>query len=254
MRIPIVAGNWKMHGSLAAVRDWVAGLSAALDQGDQNVDWYLFPPAIYLAQAQSLMANTSIEWGAQHISHHDKGAFTGEIALNMITEFGCKAVIIGHSERRQLFGVSNDSVAKTVDLVLANSELVPIICVGESLDERDSGLTLKIIQEQLEVALSLHDNPSALERIVVAYEPVWAIGTGQTATPEQAQDVHAFIRMRLAEISPQLSDSVRIIYGGSVNPANAGDLFAMPDIDGALVGGASLAYDKFLQIGSLCNI
>ncbi len=254
MRVPIIAGNWKMHGSLAAITEWVAGLAASIDEVAKKVEWYLFPPAIYIPEAKSLMTDTPIAWGAQHLSQHASGAFTGEIALNMITEFGCKAVIIGHSERRQLFGVTNDDVAQTVDAVLKNGELMPIVCIGESLEQRNSGLTLKIIQEQLEVALSLHDNPNALERIVIAYEPIWAIGTGQTATPEQAQEVHAFIRMKLADISSNLASTVRIIYGGSVKPSNAGDLFAMPDIDGALIGGASLAYDKFLQIGNLCNI
>jgi triosephosphate isomerase (TIM) len=253
MRVPIVAGNWKMHGSSLEVESWLAGMSAGMGAQLQQLEWYLFPPSIYIPVANTLADGSGVRIGAQHISHHEKGAFTGEIALNMIIECGCKSVLIGHSERRQLFGVNDKQVAEVVAAVL-QTDIVPIICIGESLEQRESGLTLKIIQEQLEVALSLHDNPDTLGRVVIAYEPVWAIGTGQTATPEQAQEVHAFIRMFLRSIKPELADTVRIIYGGSVNPTNAGDLFAMPDIDGALVGGASLTYEKFLQIGKLCNI
>ena len=244
-----------MHGTLNWSQAMAETLTSELNGIGEKVCVAVCPTYVHLQAVSGVLQKSDniISLGAQNVHAEQDGAYTGEISVKMLSDLGVRFVIIGHSERRQLFGVTDKQVAEVVAAVL-QTDIVPIICIGESLEQRESGLTLKIIQEQLEVALSLHDNSSALERIVIAYEPVWAIGTGQTATPEQAQDVHAFIRMRLAEISPKLADAVRIIYGGSVNPINAGDLFAMPDIDGALVGGASLEYDKFLQIGSLCNI
>jgi triosephosphate isomerase (TIM) len=251
MRTPVIAANWKMNGDIASVDRWATGLRDCLQVEPLPVDWFYFPPAVFWSQANKLLANTGIHLGGQCVSDYDAGAYTGELSVKMLSEFGCTGALVGHSERRHLFGVSNKNTALRVKMLLGVG-IIPFLCVGETLEQRESGLTLQIIQEQLEVGLSLIDNPGTLSRIVIAYEPVWAIGTGETAEPEQAQEVHACIRSCLAEISTDLAADVRVIYGGSVNPQNAQGLFAMPDIDGALVGGASLEFESFFKIGQLC--
>jgi triosephosphate isomerase (TIM) len=254
MRRPVIAGNWKMHGSLAQVKLWCQGMSEALAaQPTGDMDWFLFPPAIYVQSVQHHLLGSPVAWGLQHASPElGEGAFTGELSLSMAAELGCSAVLVGHSERRQLYSMTDQDVAKLVASSL-KSNYIPVVCVGETLKQREKGLTLQIIQEQLAVVLSLHDNPDALSRIIIAYEPVWAIGTGKTAQPEQAEEVHSFIRSCLASKSDSLAEQVRVIYGGSVKPNNAAELLSMPNIDGALVGGASLDFEKFLEIGKPCS-
>jgi len=234
-------GNWKMHGSLAANEALLAALRAGFSGGCELAVCAPFP---YLAQAQALLTGSEISWGAQDVSVHDQGAYTGEVSAAMLNDFGCRWVIVGHSERRSLHGENDDLVAAKARTALA-ANLTPVVCVGETLAEQESGATESVIGRQLAPVLAL--GAEALARIVIAYEPVWAIGTGRTATPEQAQAVHAFIRSRLQSLGvPQ----VRILYGGSVKASNAASLFGMPDIDGALVGGAALVAEEFLHIAA----
>ncbi|OWT72996.1 MULTISPECIES: triose-phosphate isomerase [unclassified Achromobacter] len=241
-RARLVLGNWKMHGTLADN----AALLAALRQGVAgHCEMGVCVPFPYLAQAEVLLKGSPISWGAQDISVHDKGAYTGEVAGAMLQDFGCRWALAGHSERRAMHGESDQLVADKARAALA-AGLTPVVCVGETLDEREGGNTLGVIERQLAPVLAL--GADALARMVLAYEPVWAIGTGRTATPEQAQEVHGAIRVALQGLGvPQ----VRILYGGSVKAANAATLFAMPDIDGALVGGASLVADEFLRIAAV---
>ena len=252
MRRPVIAGNWKMHGSIDQVKSWCDGMRSSLAECSHELEWLLFPPALYLQQAQHYLADTAVSLGIQHASTEcEPGAFTGELSLAMAADCGAQAVLIGHSERRQLYGMADQDVRNLVAAAL-KADFIPVVCVGETLKQRENGLTLQIIQEQLEVVLSLHDNSDALNRMIIAYEPIWAIGTGITAQPEQAQEVHSFIRSCLAKSSSSLSQCVRVLYGGSVKPDNAAALLSMPDIDGALVGGASLDFEKFLEIGKSC--
>ena len=250
MRTMMVAGNWKMNGSVSSVEELLLGIKQGEDQLQCNVA--VFPPAVFLPLVSNVLSQSSIAWGAQNLSSHESGAFTGETSANMLLEYGCQYVLVGHSERRQLFSESNEQVAARFHAAV-KSGLKPILCVGETREQRENGLTLEIVQEQLAVVLRLHDNPHALYQAIIAYEPVWAIGSGLTATPEEAQEVHGAIRSQLAEYDAQLASEMRILYGGSVNPDNAASLFAMADIDGALVGGASLDAEKFLKIGLACN-
>ena len=241
MRAKLVVGNWKMNGGLAANEALLSELKAA---------WTPVPgreiavcvPYPYLAQASAALKATSIAWGGQDVSEHASGAFTGEVSARMLGEFGCRYVIVGHSERRQLFGDSDAVVAAKAVAALA-AGLTPIACVGETLAERDSGTTMAVVLRQLDAVLgAVGANAS---KLVVAYEPVWAIGTGRTATPEQAQDVHAGLRARLAKSG---AAEVALLYGGSVKADNAKSLFAMADIDGGLIGGASLKAAEFAAI------
>src|SRR5690606_36171386 len=240
-RTRLVMGNWKMHGSLAANAALLDGLTAGAARagGAQLAVCVPFP---YLAQAQAALAGTPVSWGAQDISVHAQGAYTGEVAAAMLADFGCTWVLCGHSERRALHGESSAVVAAKAAAALA-AGLTPVVCVGETLADRDAGQVECVIGDQLEPVLAL--GAETLARLVLAYEPVWAIGTGRTATPEQAQAVHAFIRQSLAG---QGAGNTRILYGGSVKAANAASLFTQPDIDGALVGGAALVADEFLNI------
>ncbi|SAI73844.1 triosephosphate isomerase [Bordetella ansorpii] len=241
-RARLVLGNWKMHGNLAGN----AALLDALGTADPaaHCQFGVCVPFPYLAQVQQLLEGSSIAWGAQDVSKHDKGAYTGEVSAAMLVEFGCTWALVGHSERRSLHGESDQMVADKAAAALA-AGITPVVCVGESLDEREGGNTLGVIQRQLAPVLAL--GADALARMVLAYEPVWAIGTGRTASPEQAQEVHSAIRVALQGLGvPQ----VQVLYGGSVKAANAASLFAMPDIDGALVGGASLVADEFLRIAA----
>jgi triosephosphate isomerase (TIM) len=246
MRRKLVAGNWKMNGSLAGNVELLGALNDAL-QPFPDVDVAVFPPAVYLAQVSEILANTGISVGAQDVCEQaDSGAFTGQVSGRMLAELGCRQVIIGHSERRAMYGDTNERVAEKVLQALAVG-LVPVLCVGETESERDAGQTLEVIAAQLKAVVSELDDEQ-LAQLVVAYEPVWAIGTGKTASPVQAQEVHKFIRANIAVRGETLAESLRILYGGSVKAANAQELFAQPDIDGGLIGGASLDAQEFSAI------
>jgi triosephosphate isomerase len=242
MRKKLVAGNWKMHGSLAEN----AALLSALKPALAGIEAVVCVPFPYLAQAQSELAGSSIAWGAQNLSEHSKGAYTGEVSASMLRDFGCSYVIVGHSERRSLYGESDHQVAAKFIAAQAGG-LVPILCVGESLEEREAGITEQVVARQLDAVISAA-GIGALANAIVAYEPVWAIGTGKTASPEQAQAVHAFIRSKIAGLDAAIADALVIQYGGSVKAANAAELLAQPDIDGGLIGGASLVAEEFAAI------
>lgn len=242
MRKKLVAGNWKMHGSLAEN----AALLAALKPALAGIDAVVCVPFPYLAQAQAELAGTSIAWGAQNVSEQAKGAFTGEVSASMLLDFGCKYVIVGHSERRSLYGETDQLVASKYMAAQA-AGLTPILCVGESLEERESGVTEAVVARQLDAVIAAA-GVNSLSKAVVAYEPVWAIGTGKTASPEQAQAVHAFIRGKIAALDAAVADQLVIQYGGSVKAANAAELMIQPDIDGGLIGGASLVAGEFVAI------
>jgi len=244
MRRKLIAGNWKMNGSLAANAALLAGIKREL--GSPACDVVVCVPSPYLAQCQAELLDTAVALGAQDLSPHEAGAYTGEVSAAMLLDFGCRYVIVGHSERRAYHGENNELVArKAVQAIKAG--LIPIICVGETLTERNAGQTEFVVGQQLDAVL---DAISAADvaRIVIAYEPVWAIGTGVTATPRMAQDVHAMLRARLAAKHAATSCDVPILYGGSMKPDNAGELLAMPDIDGGLIGGAALKAADFLAI------
>ena len=245
MRQKLVVGNWKMQGSRASVKALIAGIQ----QGIATVKTArvaVCPPAIFLPEVEALLTGTSIAWGAQNLCDEPAGAYTGEISASMLLEFGCRYVIVGHSERRALYGEGDALVARKYALAV-KSGLTPIFCVGEQLAEREGGQTEVVVARQLDAVLS-HSGVAALQQGVVAYEPVWAIGTGKTATPEQAQQVHAFIRERVARHDATIAAGLQILYGGSVKAANAAELFGRPDIDGGLIGGASLNAEEFLAI------
>ena len=242
MKKKLIAGNWKMNGSLAANEALVQGLLAGLSTPGCSVA--LCVPAAYLAQMQALLAHSAIDLGAQDVSEHAGGAFTGEISATMLREFAVRYVLVGHSERRQYHGETDLQVATKVQAALAGG-ITPIVCVGESLAEREAGRTEEVVKRQL--AAVIHVNGHCISEIVVAYEPVWAIGTGKTASTEQAQQVHAVLRAQLRAASSQ-ADRMHILYGGSMNAGNAAQLLAQSDIDGGLVGGASLKAADFLSI------
>lgn len=242
-RIPLVAANWKMNGSLSANADLVTAIANGLETEGEVA---ICPPFVYLAQASDLIEKSKISLGAQNVSHLEKGAYTGEVSLGMLQDFGCHYVIVGHSERRQLYAETDHKVAEKF-LAVVNSGLDPILCIGELLEEREADDTEEVIARQLDAVIKL-TGIAAFAKAVIAYEPVWAIGTGKTATPEQAQEVHAFIRLQLARHDEQIADQIRILYGGSVKADNANDLFTMTDVDGGLIGGASLIADDFLAI------
>lgn len=245
MRLKLVIGNWKMHGSLAENQVLLNALKPALGNM-KEAGVAVCAPFPYLAQIQSALAGSAIAWGAQNVSEQAKGAFTGEVSTSMLKDFGCKYVIVGHSERRSIYGESDELVAKKYVAVQA-AGLTPVLCVGETLAEREGGITEKVVGRQLDAVIQAAGVES-LARAVVAYEPVWAIGTGKTASPEQAQAVHAFIRNKIAGLSKQVADGLVIQYGGSVKASNAAELFSQPDIDGGLIGGASLVAEEFVAI------
>ena len=242
MRQPLVVGNWKMQGSLASVESLLGDLVSATPAA--GVEVAVCPTYVHLAQAVSLCRFSSLTVGAQDCSHVQSGAYTGEVSPAMLAEIGCRWVILGHSERRQYQGESDVLIAAKL-MSAAEAGLRPIVCVGETREQREAGAAQAVVSAQLEGALKGQTN---LAQLVVAYEPVWAIGTGLTATPEQAQQMHAFMRVCLADIANVDSAATRILYGGSVKPDNAAQLFAQPDIDGALVGGAALVAADFLAI------
>ncbi len=242
MKRKLIAGNWKMNGSLVAnevlVNELLAGLSS------QSCKVAVCVPSVYLAQCQALAVGRGLDLGAQDISEHEAGAFTGELSGAMLKEFGVRYCIVGHSERRQYHHETDIVVAAKAQRALACG-ITPIVCVGETLEERESGSTEEVVKRQL--AAVIHANGHCISEIVVAYEPVWAIGTGKTASTEQAQQVHAVLRAQLKAASAQ-ADRIHILYGGSMNAANARQLLTQPDIDGGLVGGASLKAPDFLSI------
>jgi triosephosphate isomerase len=236
MRVRLVAGNWKMHGSLRVNAALLDALKAGLKPSDNVAVCAPFP---YLAQVSTALAGSSITWGAQNVSEHDSGAYTGEVSGVMLKEFGCRYAIVGHSERRALYGEDDARVAAKF-VAASRAGLTPILCVGETLEQRERGETERVVARQLDAVVATA-GAAAFAGAVLAYEPVWAIGTGKNATPQQAQDVHAFLRGRFA-------GELTILYGGSVKPGNAKELFAMPDIDGGLIGGASLVAADFIAI------
>ncbi|MAF01179.1 MULTISPECIES: triose-phosphate isomerase [unclassified Herbaspirillum] len=244
MRRKLVAGNWKMNGSLAANAALVAGIKEGLPA--DACDVAVCVPAPYLAQVQGAVAGSAVALGAQDMSAHASGAFTGEVSAAMLQEFGVQYVILGHSERRAYHGESDAAVAAKTAAAL-KAGLAPVVCVGETLEQREAGQTNEIAGGQLDVVLAALSVEEAA-RIVVAYEPVWAIGTGKTATPEMAQEVHAMLRARLGAKSAEAAAKVRVLYGGSMKPDNAEQLLAMADIDGGLIGGAALKAADFLAI------
>lgn len=239
----LIAGNWKMHGSLADNDALLRAVQAGL-AGGSRADVAVCVPAPYLAQAQALCAGGPLAWGAQDVSVHESGPYTGEVSAAMLRDFGCRWVIVGHSERRQHHGETDETVARKAQRALACG-ITPIVCVGETEAQRAHGDTELVVKRQL--AAVIHAVGHCVTEIVVAYEPVWAIGTGRTATPEQAQAVHAVLRAQLRAAAPG-ERRVRILYGGSMNAANAAALLAQPDIDGGLIGSASLKAEEFLRI------
>jgi len=244
MRNPIVAGNWKMNGSAS----FAAEMSQQMNvfAADLNVEVVLSPPSVYLSQVQQAAENYST--AAQNVHFAASGAFTGELSVSMLNDLGCEYVLVGHSERREMFAENEQFVAKKVAAVVSAS-LQPILCVGETLEQRHSGQAFAVVKQQLLSAIS--GLGLTADQIVVAYEPIWAIGTGETATPEQAQEMHSYIRGVLAkQVSAEMADKTRILYGGSVNAETASQLFSQPDIDGGLVGGASLKIEDFKNICS----
>lgn len=245
MREKLVAGNWKLNGSREKNKALLSALVASAQQfkGMQAAVCAPFP---YLQQLRDTLGGSTIMYGAQSVSEYEQGAYTGEVSAAMLREFDCRYVIVGHSERRALFGEDDTTVAKKF-AVAQKAALIPILCVGETLEGREAGQTQAVVGRQLDAVLD-HVSAAAFKDSVIAYEPVWAIGTGKTASREQAQAVHAFIRARLAERDAGVATAVQILYGGSVKAANAAELFSMPDIDGGLIGGASLDANEFLAI------
>ncbi|MEX1167579.1 MAG: triose-phosphate isomerase [Hydrogenophaga sp.] len=240
----LIAGNWKMNGSLAANQSLVQAMLDGLKGAELTAEMALCAPSLYLAQMQTLLTDSPIAWGSQDVSAQASGAFTGEISAAMLKDFACRYAIVGHSERRQYHAETDAMVAAKAQRALAVG-ITPIVCVGETLAEREAGQTEAVVKRQL--AAVIHAVTHCTSEIVVAYEPVWAIGTGKTATPEMAQSVHAVLRSQLAAATEH-PERIKILYGGSMNAANAASLLAQPDIDGGLIGGASLKATDFLQI------
>ncbi|MCC5864695.1 MAG: triose-phosphate isomerase [Wenzhouxiangella sp.] len=245
MRTKLIAGNWKMNGRKPMVRELIAGILSRLDV-NQRSEVMVLPPFPYIPLVNSLLDATPVLLGAQDLSRHDSGAYTGEVAGGMLADVGCSHVLVGHSERRSLHGEDNALVAAKFNAAQA-AGLQPVLCVGETLDERSAGRTDEVVSGQIAAVLEAA-GVAAFGRAIVAYEPVWAIGTGQTASPEQAQSVHAMIRAQIAKEDATIAGRLRILYGGSVKPDNAADLFAREDIDGGLIGGASLTAEAFMGI------
>ena len=246
MRRALIAANWKMHGSRDFIRELVSQLLPSLSDGVNGVDLVLCPPYPYLAQVADMARGAEIVLGAQNISSENEGAFTGEVSGRMLADFKVRYVIVGHSERRKL--MSEDDALVALKFAAAQSNgMIPILCVGETLEERESGRAHKVVEQQL---LSVLDSSGveAFDSAVIAYEPVWAIGTGCSASTAQAQDMHASIRSMIAGRDPEIAQNIQIVYGGSVSPDNAPDLFSQPDIDGGLIGGASLNAESFIRI------
>lgn len=245
LRKPVVVANWKMNGLLATIRPLLINICDHLDTGG-NAETVICAPYVYLAELATSLVHTDIILGAQNVSHLQSGALTGEISAEMLRDMSCHYVIVGHSERRTLYS-EHDSLVATKFERAQQAGLQPILCLGEQLQARQCGDTEAVIKQQLQTVLTLV-GIVAFKRAVIAYEPVWAIGTGETATPEQVQEVHAFIRLLLTQYDATVADGVRIIYGGSVKPINSTKIFAMTDVDGGLIGGASLHATEFVNI------
>jgi triosephosphate isomerase (TIM) len=245
MRTKLVAGNWKMNGSLASNQELLQAIVPALAPL-RGGHYTVCVPYPYLAQAQQGLQGSNVSLGAQDVCQFNAGAFTGGVSASMLADFGCRYVVVGHSERRSVFGDTDEVVALKFDAAM-QARLTPILCIGETLKERESGVMEAVVSRQLDAVIQ-RCGLAALAQSVVAYEPVWAIGTGKTATPQQAQAVHAFVRGRLAGADRSVAEGLRILYGGSVKASNAAELFAMSDVDGGLIGGASLVADEFISI------
>src|ERR1700726_1982187 len=245
MRRPMVAGNWKMHGSRAANQALLAELEMSINP-EWPIDIAVFPPYVYLSDAVRTLEGSRIAVGAQDVCAEPGGAFTGQVSAAMLKDVGCSYAIVGHSERRRWYHEDDALVARKFAAAL-DSGLTPVLCLGETLEEREAQQTESVIARQLDAVIAMH-GVGGLARAILAYEPVWAIGTGRTASPEQAQEVHAFLRNRIHAQDAKMARHLRILYGGSVKAGNAAELFAMPDVDGGLVGGASLSADEFQQI------
>lgn len=245
MRKKLVAGNWKMHGSLEQNKELLDAVIAGT-VGMREGNCAVCVPYPYLSSVQSILKSTHIAWGAQNVSQFSKGAYTGEVSVAMLNDFDCQYAIVGHSERRLLFAEDSHTVSLKYAAV-QNAGMIPILCVGETLQQRETGAMEQVVAEQLNAVID-QTGVKSLSKAVIAYEPVWAIGTGKTATPQQAQEVHAFIRDIIAGHDDTVATGITILYGGSVKANNAAELFAMPDIDGGLIGGASLIAEDFVTI------
>lgn len=245
MRQPLIAGNWKMNGTQASAESLIQGVLEG-SSGIAKTDIAVCVPFVFLELGQRLLSGRPVRLGAQNVCTEASGAYTGETSAGMLNEFGCRYVICGHSERREYYGETDAIVAKKLTMV-ASAGMTPILCVGETLEQREQGFMETVIASQIDAIIAANGIES-FAQIEIAYEPVWAIGTGKTATPEQAQEVHAFIRRRIAAHDAAIAEKVRILYGGSMKPSNAAELLAMADIDGGLIGGASLVAEDFLAI------
>ena len=250
MRRPIVAGNWKMHGTRADNARLIEELLGG-HPDRAAAECLVFPPFVYLQEVGRLVRDTPIGLGAQSVCAEAQGAFTGEVSAGMLKDVGCSHVLVGHSERRWIYHEDDQLVARKFAAAQSKS-LVPILCVGEHLSDRENGRTEEVVSRQLDAVIDLC-GVAALQTGIIAYEPIWAIGTGRTATPEQAQAVHAFIRERIGERDAKIAEATRVLYGGSVKASNAAELFAQPDVDGGLIGGASLNAEEFLAILAACG-
>jgi len=249
MRNLMVAGNWKMNGDLVMTSELIDEIASGHADYDA-CEVLICPPFPLLARAANKIQNTPILLGAQNLSEYDSGAYTGEVSASMLADIGCQYVIIGHSERRAIMLETNEMIRDKFNAAI-DSNLIPILCVGETLEQKNQELTMDVIKEQLNSVMD--DNIESMTNAIIAYEPVWAIGTGLTATPEEAQSIHRFIRGIISSISQEIADKIQILYGGSVNGGNAKGLFSMPDIDGGLIGGASLTASDFLSIVKATN-
>lgn len=251
MRRILVAGNWKMNGSQQMTAELISGISQYLNGISNNglsFDVLVCPPNAYLSAAQSAVSDSVVMLGAQNVNANESGAFTGEVSLPMLAEFNCQYVLLGHSERRELFGESDQQIAEKFSACIASeSGVLPVLCIGETLEQRQSGATEAVIASQLDAVLAV-TGIAGFTNAVVAYEPVWAIGTGETASPEQAQAVHKFIRDKLSAKDSDIAEKLQILYGGSMKPSNAAELLAQADIDGGLIGGAALKVESFTGI------
>ena len=243
MRSSLIAGNWKMNGSLQSVTELVEGIKAG---NAGKAELAVFPPAVFLMKVGGMLADSNCALGAQNVCDQEAGAFTGEVAAAMLKECGCRYALVGHSERRSLYLETDQLVAARFAMAIATG-IVPILCVGETLDEREQDRTEEVVARQIDAVID-RSGIDGIAQAVIAYEPVWAIGTGKVATPDQAQEVHAFIRDKLAQLDAGVAEQVKILYGGSMNPSNAAELLSQNDIDGGLIGGASLKADDFLAI------
>lgn len=243
----LIAGNWKMNGGPFEAAELLEGLKATKGEFSEDVDVLVCPPFVSLGMAVKYLHDSEIQVGAQNFHFEDNGAFTGEISISMLAESGCNYVLVGHSERRQYFGETDESV-NTKTIKALSEKIVPVVCVGESLEQRKSDVHFDLVSKQVKAAFENISNTEALD-VVLAYEPIWAIGTGETASPEQAQEMHAFIRAELAKIyDEETASAIRILYGGSMKPGNAEELLGQEDVDGGLIGGASLSADSFGEI------